>query len=69
MTERNVPNLEKNTTFILLHSGLRVNKEKEKNLYIYFLLSFLGTNILCADSYIHENDAYASPTTIVALSP
>lgn len=68
MTERNVPNLEKNTTFILLHSGLRVNKEKEKT-YIYFLLSFLGTNILCADSYIHENDAYASPRTIVALSP
>lgn len=42
MTERNVPNLEKNTTFILLHSGLRVNKEKEKTyIYIFCYLSWV----------------------------
>jgi hypothetical protein len=50
MTGKNLPNLEKYTTFILLHLGLKVNiKRKKKPI---FSAIFLEYNIfyVCADS-------------------
>lgn len=64
-TWRNTPHL------FLLHSWLKVRKWKRKKKPIYFLLSFLSTTFFMCWLYIYIKMiyVYASPMTIVALSP